>query len=218
VVAATGFLAVIAVIAGNFAVSYYLWFVSVPLLLWLTFLVFHSVRRGRPDRLSFLGVVLAAGVVAGTIVIIQVFGNPYTTQPRDEELVALVKKTWAGLGLDLDSMYLEPYSYEDREDSPRCDQLPERDRWEAHRGGFGQVEDPLRLESTARSRLTGWAVERYEGTSSSPEVLLWVSRRDVVLEIELSDQKVNLEASAGPCAVPSNQVGESRFWRRAERQ
>jgi hypothetical protein len=75
----------------------------------------------------------------------------------------------------------------------------------------------LGLEDRARSRLPGWAVERYEGTLSSSEVLLWASRRDVVLESTLSEEKVNLEASAGPCAVSSNQVGDSRFWRRAER-
>ena len=216
-VAAAAFLVVSAAIANNFAVSYYLWFISLPLLLWLTFLVFHTVRRGRPDRLSFLGVVLAAGAVIGTIVIIQVFGAPYTTQPRDEGLVALVKRTWTGLGLDLDDMYLEPYRYSNLDDSPRCGHMPKRDRWEAHRGGFGGADGALRLEDRASSRLTGWAVERYEGTLSSPEVKLWASRGDVVLEIELDEVRVNLEAYAGPCAVSSNRVGESRFWRRAER-
>ena len=216
-VAAVAFLAVSAAIANNFAVSYYLWFVSVPLLLVLTFVVFHTVRHGGPDRLSFFGVALAVAMVGGTIASLQLFGGPNTTQPRDEGLVSLVERTWRGLGLDLDDMYLEPYSYDDLEDTPKCRHLAERDRWNAARGGFGGVGGALRLEDRARSGLAGWTVERYESTSYAPEVLLWAYRGDFVLEISLSEERVNLEAYVGPCAVEFNRVGERRFWRRAER-
>jgi hypothetical protein len=48
-------------------------------------------------------------------------------------------------------------------------------------------------------------------------VLLWAARRDVAVEITLSQQQVNLEAYAGPCALGLSRIGESRFWHRAER-
>jgi hypothetical protein len=215
------FLAVTVAVISNFAVFYYWWFATVPVLLWLTYLVFHAVRRGRPDRLLVFGLALSAAVVAGAILYIQLAGNPYTTQPRDGELVALVKQTWTGLGLDLDRMYLGPYSYEDREDPPRCRHLPKDDRWESRRGGFGRVDNALGLglglERKARSILTSWTVERYEGTGDAPEVLLWAHRRDLALEIIISGDEVNIEASAGPCAVASSRVDDSTFWRRAER-
>ncbi len=215
--AAALFLVVTAAVLSNFAVFSYWWFATVPVLLWLTYLVFHAVRRGGPDRLVLAGVGLSAAVVVGSVLYIQLEGNPSTTQPRDEELVAVVERTWAGLGLDLDDMDLGPYFYEDRGDSRRCRHLPEGERWESTRSGNGPVGHALRLEDRARSRLSGWTVERFEGTGAAPEVLLWAHRRDVVIEIVLSDEEVNLTASAGPCAVASNRIEDASFYRRAER-